>query len=294
MSGAEPKRGPLGGLRAALPEEPAERDPLRSVLPGGAGGGPVAVPEPGGEVTARASCPLGICDGSGWLIDEDDAASPCDCRRRRIERARASGLKGSLPKRYRGVSFERPPVSDMARQPGLSATVGAVRRYCETIDEQLDAGHGLWLMGGPGTGKTTLAMLASKAAIDAGRTVAIYSTPALLARIRQTFDAESGEDGYLAFFDRLVSVDLLHLDDLGAERSTDWVLEQLYAIVDRRYNDERSIVFTTNLEEPELTAQVGARTVSRLVEMCDGNPLPLFGQDRRVEMAPGAGPAQPS
>jgi DNA replication protein DnaC len=264
------------------------------VLPGGAGGGPVAVPEPGGEVSARASCPLGICDGSGWLIDEDDAASPCDCRRRRIERARASGLKGSLPKRYRGVSFERPPVSDMARQPGLSATVGAVRRYCETIDEQLDAGHGLWLMGGPGTGKTTLAMLASKAAIDAGRTVAIYSTPALLARIRQTFDAESGEDGYLAFFDRLVSVDLLHLDDLGAERSTDWVLEQLYAIVDRRYNDERSIVFTTNLEEPELTAQVGARTVSRLVEMCDGNPLPLFGQDRRVEMAPGAGPAQPS
>ena len=149
-------------------------------------------------------------------------------------------------------------------------------------------------MGGPGTGKTTLAMLASKAAIDAGRSVAIYSTPALLARIRQTFDAEGGEDGYLAFFDRLVSVDLLHLDDLGAERSTDWVLEQLYAIVDRRYNDERSIVFTTNLEEPELTEQVGARTVSRLVEMCDGNPLPLFGQDRRVEMAPGAGPPQPS
>ena len=98
----------------------------------------------------------------------------------------------------------------------------------------------------------------------------------------------------LAFFDRLVSVDLLHLDDLGAERSTDWVLEQLYAIVDRRYNDERSIVFTTNLEEPELTEQVGTRTVSRLVEMCDGNPLPLFGEDRRVEMAPGAGPPQPS
>ena len=72
------------------------------------------------------------------------------------------------------------------------------------------------------------------------------------------------------------------------------MLEQLYAIVDRRYNDERSIAFTTNLEEPELTEQVGDRTVSRLIEMCDGNPLPLFGQDRRVEMAPGAGPPQPS
>ena len=293
MSAGEPKRGPLGGLRAALPEQPADRDPLGSVLPR-PDGGPVAVPDPGGEVTARASCPLGVCDGSGWLIDDEDTARACDCRQRRIERARTSGLKGSLPKRFRGVSFDRPPVSDMARRPGLSATVGAVRRYCETIDEQLDAGNGLWLMGGPGTGKTTLAMLASKAAIDAGRSVAIYSTPALLARIRQTFDAEGGEDGYLAFFDRLVSVDLLHLDDLGAERLTDWVLEQLYAIVDRRYNDERSIAFTTNLEEPELTEQVGARTVSRLIEMCDGNPLPLFGQDRRVEMAPGAGPPQPS
>lgn len=293
MSGAEPKRGPLGGIRAALPEEAPAGDPLGPMLPRS---GPVAVPdaEAGGTSPARASCPLGACDGSGWLIDESDEARPCECRRRRIERARTSGLVGSLPKRFRGVSFERPPVSDMARQPGLSATVGAVRRYCETIDEQLDAGRGLWLMGGPGTGKTTLAMLASKAAIEAGRTVAIYSTPALLARIRQTFAAEGGEDGYLAFFDRLVSVDLLHLDDLGAERTTDWVLEQLYAIVDRRYNDERSIVFTTNLEEPELTQQVGTRTVSRLVEICDGNPLPLFGEDRRVELAPAAAPPQPS
>jgi DNA replication protein DnaC len=293
VSPAEPKRGPLGGIRAALPEQAPGTDPLAPVLPGA---GPVAVPdsaEAGGSA-ARASCPLGVCDGSGWLIDEADEARPCECRQRRIERARTSGLVGSLPKRFRGVSFERPPVSDMARQPGLSATVGAVRRYCETIDEQLDAGRGLWLMGGPGTGKTTLAMLASKAAIEAGRTVAIYSTPALLARIRQTFAAEGGEDGYLAFFDRLVSVDLLHLDDLGAERSTDWVLEQLYAIVDRRYNDERAIVFTTNLEEPELTEQVGARTVSRLVEICDGNPLPLFGEDRRVELAPAAAPPQPS
>jgi DNA replication protein DnaC len=292
VSPAEPKRGPLGGIRAALPEEAPAADPLAPVLPRG---GPAAVPDPGaGAVDARASCPLGACDGSGWLIDESEEARPCECRRQRIERARTSGLVGSLPKRYRGVSFDRPPVSDMARQPGLSATVGAVRRYCETIDEQLDAGRGLWLMGGPGTGKTTLAMLASKAAIEAGRTVAIYSTPALLARIRQTFAAEGGEDGYLAFFDRLVSVDLLHLDDLGAERTTDWVLEQLYAIVDRRYNDERSIVFTTNLEEPELTGQVGTRTVSRLVEICDGNPLPLFGEDRRVELAPAEVPPQPS
>ena len=47
-----------------------------------------------------------------------------------------------------------------------------------------------------GTGKTTLAMLVSKAAVEAGRTVAIYSLPRLLSRIRRTYDAEAGEQSY--------------------------------------------------------------------------------------------------
>jgi DNA replication protein DnaC len=127
-------------------------------------------------------------------------------------------------------------------------------------------------------------------AADAGRSVAVYSTPRLLAEIRRTYDAETGADGYLAFFDRLTSVDLLHIDDLGAEKRTDWVLEQLYAIIDRRYEEERSIVVTTNLEIGELEEQVGARTVSRIVEMC-GDPLMLFGDDHRfthkLDPAPG-------
>ncbi len=98
--------------------------------------------------------------------------------------------------------------------------------------------------------------------------VAIYSLPRLLARIRRTYDAEAGEQGYLEFFERLTSVDLLHLDDLGAEKRTDWVLEQLYAIVNERYETGRSIVLTSNLDQTELEEQIGPRTVSRLVEIC--------------------------
>ena len=82
-------------------------------------------------------------------------------------------------------------------------------------------------------------------------------------------------------------------DSLGTERRTDWVLEQLYAVIDRRYNDERAVVFTTNLMEGELTEQVGKRTVSRLVQMCD-EPLPLFGNDKREEVSLGTGPSEPS
>ena len=86
----------------------------------------------------------------------------------------------------------------------------------------------------------------------------------------------------MQLFRRLCSVDLLHLDDLGAEKRTEWVLEQLYAIVNERYETQRSIVVTTNLQEPELREQIGERTVSRLAEICDQFVIPLYGTDLRM------------
>ena len=100
-------------------------------------------------------------------------------------------------------------------------------------------------------------MLVSRLALEAGRSVAIYSLPKLLARIRRTYDAEAGEQSYIEFFERLTGVDLLHLDDLGAENRTEWVLEQLYALVNERYESQRSLVVTTNLDEAELEEQIG-------------------------------------
>jgi DNA replication protein DnaC len=134
-------------------------------------------------------------------------------------------------------------------------------------------------MGDVGTGKTTLAMLVSKAALERGRTVAIYSLPRLLNELRKTYD-DSSDVGYLQLLDSLASVDLLHIDDVGAERSSEWVLEQLYSVINARYEEERAIVLTTNLRPDELREQITERTVSRLLEMC-GEPLPLFGEDQR-------------
>jgi DNA replication protein DnaC len=233
---------------------------------------------------ARPACPLGACDGSGWILGPEDVARPCECRESRLARRRARGVASAIPARYRGVSFDRPPVSDMARDARAAAVVDAVRAFVDDIHRRLDEGHGLWLMGDVGTGKTALAMIVSKFAAEEGRSVAIYSLPRLLARIRRTYDAEAGEDSYLDFFARLTSVDLLHIDDLGAEKRSDWVLEQLYAIVDERYQSKRSVVVTTNLDQAELEQQIGPRTVSRLVEIC-GDPLPLYGEDLRYRVA---------
>jgi len=260
------------------------------------------------------ACPLGLCDGSGFVVDEaTNTASDCRCRAGRIARKRAASLEGRVPKRYRGASFDRPPVLGMPEP-----VVSAVRSYVRNLSERIEEGRGMWLVGDVGTGKTTLAMIVSAAALEAGRSVAIYSLPRLLNLIR---DEVGTDNSLLDLLDRLSSVDLLHIDDLGAQHTTPWRLEQLYSIVDARYQAGRAIVATTNLWPDQLAEQMGQRTmttvselgggetteerrvvsddasevvgrriVSRLIEMC-GDPLPLFGEDKRRELPPVARPA---
>jgi DNA replication protein DnaC len=253
------------------------------------------------------ACPVGLCDGSGFVVDEaTNTASDCRCRASRIARKRSARLEGRIPKRYRGASFDRPPVLGMPEP-----VVSAVRGYVRNLDAHLEEGRGMWLVGDVGTGKTTLAMIVSGAALEAGYSVAVYSLPRLLNLIR---DEIGTDNSLLDLLDRLSSVDLLHIDDLGAQHTTPWRLEQLYSIIDARYQAKRPIIATTNLLPPELSRQmsqkvlttvsdlgtgetseerrvvsddasevVGQRIVSRLVEMC-GDPLSLYGEDMRSEL----------
>jgi DNA replication protein DnaC len=111
--------------------------------------------------------------------------------------------------------------------------------------------------------------------------------------LRETYDDDS-RYSLSQLIDRLCSVDLLHIDDVGAEQTSEWVLEQLYTIINTRYEDGRAILLTTNLvavgaptaggdghPAPELVRQIGERTVSRIWEIC-GEPKPLFGEDNRM------------
>jgi DNA replication protein DnaC len=208
----------------------------------------------------QLTCPH--CDGSGFILDEATGdASPCECRPRRIALARTRSLSHHIPRRFLDVGFDRNPVKNM--DPTI---VRAVERYCRSIDERLDRGEGLWFQG--------------------PRAVAIYTVPQLLAEIRKTYDDDSRHD-YLELTRRLASVDLLHLEDMAVARTNEWVLEQLYTIINDRYQDERSVIFTADVENPDdLAAHVGERTYSRLIQMC-GDPLPLRGEDRRIAVRAG-------
>lgn len=233
-------------------------------------------------------CPYGICDGGGMVVDvEENTTYRCRCWPEQVARRRARRLSQAVPRKFQNLGFEREPIPSIARD--APEVVRAVRRYCDRIDEMVDVGEGLWFLGGPGTGKSHLAYLISQHALAAGRSVAIYTGPRLLDEIRRTYGEDSSGSS-LDLIDRLTSVELLHVEDLAVARPTDWVLEQLYNIINGRYENQRSIVFTCDLtaDDPEanprdprpLERHITRRNFSRLMEMC-GDPLVLAGADNR-------------
>ena len=184
----------------------------------------------------------------------------------RRARIAARGARGAVARssraRYRGVSFDRPPVTDM---PDPHVVRDRARASSRALDENLDAGRGLWFTGDVGTGKTTLAMLVSQrgarrralggdllAAAPAGR------DPRDLRGRRRRRPTSPSSTGW-------PRSTCCTSTTSAPRRRTDWVLEQLYSIVNARYEEERSIVITTNLDDATSSReQIGERTVSRL------------------------------
>ena len=152
---------------------------------------------------------------------------------------------------------------------------------------------GLLFIGPPGIGKTHVAVSVLREVVLKGLRGVYYDTRSLLSTIRSTYNpvTRASEADVLG---EVMRAELLVLDDLGAERLTDWVEETMHLIVNTRYNEKRPTVFTTNYEDVDdagdmdsLLVRVGYRLHSRLREMCEF--LEYDGPDyRKFEHPPAA------
>ncbi|MFJ6382729.1 ATP-binding protein [Kitasatospora sp. NPDC092039] len=170
-----------------------------------------------------------------------------------------AALSAGLPPRYRDALATNPQVLTWARQVAAQAaapSLGARR--------QVTTGPSLLMAGVVGAGKTHEAYGAVRALVQAGIGVRWRATTAadLYAQLRPSSDTDA--ERVLTAYSR---VPLLILDDLGAAKTSEFVEEQTYRLINRRYNHMRPTLITTNLPIRDLKAHLGDRVTSRLAQM---------------------------
>jgi DNA replication protein DnaC len=220
-----------------------------------------------------------LCDDTGWKAIDDRGIRRvvrCDCWRERIVHDRLNDA--NIPKRYQHCTLD----SFTVYNESLEQAVAKARQVAVSFP----VGRGLLFEGQPGVGKTHLAVAVLKHVIEtAGVRGLFYDTRDLLRVIRSTYDP-SIRTTELQILRPVMTADLLVLDDLGAEKTSEWVEETMNLIVNTRYNERRLTVFTSNYQDiPEdtepnsLIFRIGHRMRSRLHEMCDF--LQMDGADYR-------------
>jgi DNA replication protein DnaC len=202
-------------------------------------------------------------------------------RYRERQRRHIEGTLGRLAKNYPRMSnwsFDSYPDDER----GNAAKEQAIDWLEQIYDE--DARTALYIVGPVGAGKTGLAWSTMRQALDLDCwTVDFHNVRQLLAAARKSY-GENTDDP----LDGLGNIPFLVLDDLGAERPTEWALEALATLIEERYQRDHYTIVTTNYTPGDLVKRLGhtdpilgQRIVSRLME--SAKQIRLDGPDRRLK-----------
>lgn len=168
-----------------------------------------------------------------------------------------------IPARYENASYDDVP-----------------QNIKEHLKGMVQSKRGLYIHGGVGSGKTHIAYaIAKKWADVTHKHVYFWNTTELMQEIKDDYD-RSNYDKKRTLESLMDNDNLLILDDIGVEKISDWVLERFYLLINRRYNEMRPIIFTSNYNLADLADKIGERTVSRIVELCE--IVKIDGADRRM------------
>ena len=229
------------------------------------------------------ACPR--CLGTGFEIrageDGVDRARPCPCRDQRREGVLVDGSR--IPRRYEHCSFDNFEIHDESQ--GTASQMA--RRF---VREFPSGDGGLLFVGACGTGKTHLAVSILKALVlERGVRCLFYDFQDLLKEIQASYNPVN-RTSEMSVLMPVFTAELLVLDDLGAQKPTAWVRDTIGHIINNRYNNRRTTLFTTNRPDPApeargksseatLLDQIGVRLHSRIYEMC--HVVPFRGTDYR-------------
>ncbi|MHC1722532.1 MAG: ATP-binding protein [Aminipila sp.] len=207
-----------------------------------------------------------LCRCQADLLKQQNLKAAENERKLYIERLKSKGIQDKQILQY---TF----ANDNNSNPKITSFM---KRYVECFDEMYKTNTGLLLWGDVGNGKTFSACCIGNALLS-------KSVPVMITDFTKMLNKLQGmRDNRLEFIEEFNHYKLLIFDDFGAERSTDYALEQILYVVDQRYKNKQPVIFTTNLSVEEIKNPKDAsysRIYDRVLEMCV--PVKFNGESKR-------------